>query len=383
MDRSTPPVSKRNSTPQLMIILLLVAAIGAILFWRNRQSSAEDDLHGDSEHASLALGDTLRKTPEADRLPLLLKHANDPSPGLRYAAIDALGNDPSPRAIAAIEHAFTDSSSVVRQRALEVLPRLDRDRGLRLLLSGLRDEDNWIREAAVSQMKFFVGRQPKIVGRRAVPMLIQSLSDDSPSVPGIATSLLSKLTSNPWIIKFNSPKPDQKRIIGQWERWWKRDQGNWTTAEEYSNPPLILPTRTDPLPDVRITDIDHQAVSVPGSNGHIAMLNFWGTWCPPCQIETRDLKRLHTEYGKDRLDIIGIAVGEKNGEKGLRDWCKTKGLSYRQALATDAVQRAFGDIEEVPVSILIDRKGQIRYRWEGERDYATFHAAIERLLHEH
>jgi thiol-disulfide isomerase/thioredoxin len=271
---------------------------------------------------------------------------------------------------------------VVRQRALEVLPRLDKDRGLRLLLSGLRDEDSWIREAAISQMKFFVGRQPKIVGRRAAPMLIKSLADDSSSVPGIATSLLSKLTGNPWIIKFTSPKADKEKIIVQWEQWWKRDQGNWKTAEEYSNPPLILPTRMDPLPDVQITDIDHQAVSLPGSNGHIAMLNFWGTWCPPCQIETHDLKRLHAEYGKDRLDIIGVAVAEKNGEKGLRDWCKTKGLSYRQALATDAVKKAFGDIEEVPVSILIDRKGKIRYRWEGERDYGTFHAAIERLLHE-
>ena len=55
-------------------------------------------------------------------------------------------------------------------------------------------------------------------------------------------------------------------------------------------------------------------------------------------------------------------------------------MAYRQALATNAVLEAFDDIEEVPVSILLDGNGQIRYRWEGERDFDTFRAAINHLL---
>ena len=46
------------------------------------------------------------------------------------------------------------------------------------------------------------------------------------------------------------------------------------------------------------------------------------------------------------------------------------------------VRGAFGDIEEVPVSFLIDAQGRIRNRWDGERDFSAFQSAIERLLRE-
>jgi peroxiredoxin len=382
MDSSNPPVLKQRPFPWLIVTLLFVTALGAAVLWRNKHSPSDDKLHGDSEGASLALGEALDKMPKADRLSFLLKDANDASPGLRYAAIDALGNQRNPQAVAAIESAFTDSSSVVRQRALEVLPPLDHDRGLRLLLSGLRDEDRWIREAAILQMKIFLGRKPEIVDRRAVPILIKTLDDDSPAVAGTATSLLSKLTGNPWTVRFKDPTGEKLEILERWRQWWKTEHNKWPAAGEYSAAALIMPARTDPAPDIQLTDIERQAIPMPGQSGHIMLLNFWGSWCAHCQLEMQGLKRLHDTYGKAGVDIIGIAVAETHGEKGVREFCKTQGIPYRQVMGTKSIQRAFGDIEEVPVSILIDRKGKVRYRWDGGRDYGTFRAAIERLLHE-
>jgi len=47
------------------------------------------------------------------------------------------------------------------------------------------------------------------------------------------------------------------------------------------------------------------------------------------------------------------------------------------------VLEAFGDIHEVPVSVMIDQRGRIRYRWDGERDFATFSVAAETAGRKH
>ena len=92
------------------------------------------------------------------------------------------------------------------------------------------------------------------------------------------------------------------------------------------------------------------------------------------------MKRLSTSFNRDKLEVIGIALSEQNGADGLRKWCSLHGVTYRQALATDAIREAFGHIDEVPVSILIDSEGKIVRRWEGERDFRTFNLAVKSCL---
>src|SRR5262249_27356219 len=151
---------------------------------------------------------------------------------------------------------------------------------------------------------------------------------------------------------------------------------------EYADVPPIRPARSDPAPSFDLPDVEGRPVRLADQRGRLTLLNFWGTWCPPCQQEIPDLVRMDATYRAKGLDIVGIALSEKDGAAGLKRWCAAHGVTYRQALATHAVQEAFGDIHEVPVSVLIDAQGRIRYRWEGERDYATFQAAVERLLQE-
>jgi len=74
-------------------------------------------------------------------------------------------------------------------------------------------------------------------------------------------------------------------------------------------------------------------------------------------------------------------VAEKDADS-VRQYAREHGLTYALALATPHVLKAYGYIEDVPVTVLIDRQGNIRYRWEGDRDEATFSSAVERLLRE-
>jgi len=388
MDRSSnglrsapaPTKTERGRLLFLLAALFLLAGAAGIRMWmRHRPADTGDALHGNANEAAPALASLLAKTPPDQRAPLLLRYVQDPSLGLRYAAVDALGQEHTTAAADAIENAFADSSAAVRERAMEALPNIAPERGLRLLAAGLRDEDSVIREAAALQWMQWAEHAPEKV-RPAVPALIQSLSDSDPVVPVFASNVLRKLTGKPWRITKTMTAAQSEAVIKDWQSWWQHASANWKGAADFAAIAPIRPHRADPAPELHLQDLDGAPIDLDAQRGHVTLLNFWGTWCGPCQQEIPDLVRLDGAYRARKVDLIGIALNENSAED-LRQWCRAHGIRYRQAMATDAVQQAYG-LEGVPVSVLIDTQGRIRYRWQGPRDFDTFHKAIDRLLTE-
>lgn len=441
----TARVKKRGRRLRLavaLLVVLVITLIGSRL--AQRATASNDSLHGDSEEAPGALETALAAMPTNAREQYLLRSITDPSPGLRYAAVDALSSYKSAESVAAIEGAFRDSSSTVRQRALETLHVVDHERGLLLLLAGLRDEDTWIRQAAITQLATpeptavtpvaaYAGtsgaptlaasadRTPAtasaeraaratsavpaamaasagplkrkggstaphgrtlIADRRAVPMLIRALDDSDAVVDRYAVGLLAKLTGRGMTYRTSEGPAGKRRAIEDWKRWWAANAARYPAPPAFADVPPIRPTRSDPAPAFELHDTLDRTVRLSDQRGRVTLINFWGTWCPPCKVELPGLERLHERYGTRGLTVIGAAVGESNGSAGLRSWCAEHGLKYTQCLSTPELQEAYGKIEEVPVSVLIDKRGQVRYRWEGERDFSTFEAAVTRLLAE-
>ncbi len=355
---------------------LLMIAIALLIRWQ--AIPAEDPLRGDAEDTSVALAKTLAPLSDSARISELRRFAADPSPGLRFNAIDTLSERKDPALADVLEQAYTDSSSIVRQKIIETLPDSSPARGLRLLMSGLRDEDMWIREAAIQQLKSRLRSRKSIVDRRIVPALIATLDDPDSTVPFMATSVLASLTGNHWQYKSSASLTEKQAIKQHWKQWWQTAQQKWPTTPELAQATAIQPTRRDPSPDFHLTDLDGKMLSREGQHQRLTLLNFWGTWCPPCQGEVPDLVRIDQDLRGKGVDVIGVALSEDSGDS-LRHWCTVHHVTYRQTLAQDRVLKDFGDIHEVPVSILIDGQGQVRRRWEGERDYRTFRAAIENI----
>ena len=405
-NRATRPNGEqlKRKRPDILIAVLLVCAAvfiaRQVMGWK---SPPRDELHGNVEDAPIAMDIALGKMPANYRLPFLLRSVQDESPGLRYAAVDALGKYDSNASIAAIENAFQDSSSVVRQRAVETLHVVNHERGEALLLSALRDEDSWIREAAITQLNRHpdhVAQRARpaassrsgierhgesgalVADRRAVPMLIRALDDDDDVITRQSVALLSHLTDHHAIYKTVQGEQGKRRVLADWKSWWTSHSSQYPAPPALVDARPIRPMRADPAPDFALKDTSGHWLRLAANRGRVTLLNFWGTWCPPCRLELRGLERLHRSYAPRGLDVIGLAVAEKDGAVGLQNWCAQHNVTYRQFLATNEVQEMFGDIHEVPVSVLIDKQSRIRYRWEGERDYGTFQAAVERLLAE-
>lgn len=195
-----------------------------------------------------------------------------------------------------------------------------------------------------------------------------------------SSGALRAITRKPWILRKRDSPETRQANVDKWKSWWASAERSRPAPSLLQSVAPIHPERRDPAPPFELPDIDGRAINLAGQRGRITLLNFSGTWCPPCQIEIPDMVRIDAAYRSKGVDVVGIALSETGGASGLRKWCKAHSVAYRQALATDSILHAFGDIHEVPVSVLIDANGQIRRRWEGERDFSTFAGALDDVL---
>src|SRR5258705_18259 len=60
-------------------------------------------------------------------------------------------------------------------------------------------------------------------------------------------------------------------------------------------------------PEFKLDGLDGKPLTLAGSRGKVVLLNFWATWCGPCQAEIPDLIALQQKY-KDQLQIIGLEL---------------------------------------------------------------------------
>lgn len=362
---------------RVIVLGALLVALGAIALYRlipRGPEPLEARLRGDADEVVAALDQALEPLGEPERMAMLLRYAGDPSPNLRYAAIDALGSMTGGVAADAVLAAFEDSSSAVRQRAVEVMHKLDPERGYDLLLRALRDEDDWIREAAAMQLMLFL-RDPDRDPTRAYPSLIAAMRPSDVVVTRTAVHTLSKATGKPWRMRAGMTDQERDAVLAKWRAWWASQQ----SSQAAMLPDPVRPSRRDRSPDFHIRDLDGRTHSRASMRGKITLLHFYATWCGPCDHEVRGLAELERRYAPDGVAMIGIAL-KPHDAATVRKWCAERNVRFPQALADSRTLESFGHIHEVPVSVLLDRGGDIRYRWEGEREASTFEAALKRLI---
>ena len=112
--------------------------------------------------------------------------------------------------------------------------------------------------------------------------------------------------------------------------------------------------------------------------GKALILNFWGTWCPPCRRELPDLKKIYAEYAPRGLEIIGLAVNDHPDK--VRSFARQLGLDWVMLIANRESVAAYRIGTGVPVSIFIDRNGNEVTRAIGARDYNYFKTQIEKII---
>jgi cytochrome c biogenesis protein CcmG/thiol:disulfide interchange protein DsbE len=110
---------------------------------------------------------------------------------------------------------------------------------------------------------------------------------------------------------------------------------------------------------VQLTDLDGNPIHVADLRGRPVWINFWASWCPPCQAETPTLRDVYNAHASDGLALVAISVQETTVDD-VRAYAQRYQLPFTVGFdATSAIfhtYRAYG----LPTQIFLDRDGVIR-----------------------
>jgi thiol-disulfide isomerase/thioredoxin len=100
--------------------------------------------------------------------------------------------------------------------------------------------------------------------------------------------------------------------------------------------------------------------------GKVVLVNFWATWCQPCQMEIPWLIEFNEKYGPKGLVILGVAMDDE-GKKVVGPYVQDKrfdvnghpeGMNYKIVLGSDNIADKFGGLIGLPTSYLYGRDGK-------------------------
>jgi thiol-disulfide isomerase/thioredoxin len=109
------------------------------------------------------------------------------------------------------------------------------------------------------------------------------------------------------------------------------------------------------LPDIELTDLDGETLSLESLAGRPVLVEFWATWCPPCRETLRWLGTLRERHG-EKVEILALAI--ESDESAVRQVEADLQAPYRFVMGSPAIARSFGDVSAVPTLYLFDADGR-------------------------
>lgn len=156
-----------------------------------------------------------------------------------------------------------------------------------------------------------------------------------------------------------------------------------TASLATSAAPSGLPTN-HPLnkqaPDFALTGLNGQMLRLSGFRGKVVLLNFWATWCAPCQAEMPVFAAWQHRDAPRGFQVIGISMDDDAAS--ARRLVERLKLNYPSALGDAQLAARYGGVLGLPLTFLIDRNGLVRARYQGETDVKTIESRVNALLAE-
>jgi thiol-disulfide isomerase/thioredoxin len=158
---------------------------------------------------------------------------------------------------------------------------------------------------------------------------------------------------------------------------------NWFKASAQENGASKGPLPT--APDATFKDLDGKDVTLASLKGKVVVLNFWATWCEPCQIEIPWMIEFQKKYADKGFTILGAAMDEEGAsvvapylqkEKFDVDGQKLS-INYPIVLGSDEIGDKFGGILGLPTSYVITRDGKISKHIMGLVNHDDLENAIQ------
>jgi len=135
----------------------------------------------------------------------------------------------------------------------------------------------------------------------------------------------------------------------------------------YRVPPFSLPGFPDSKP-----------ISLADFQGKAVLINFWASWCPPCQSETPDLVKAFAKYG-DKVQFVGVNLSSQDSLQDVTAFIKKYGVEYPVVLDTKGTVAQQFQTMAIPTSFFVNREGIIVERYVGAITPQVLEADLQKI----
>jgi len=133
-----------------------------------------------------------------------------------------------------------------------------------------------------------------------------------------------------------------------------------------------------------VTFVSIQGERIPAAalRGRVVIVNFWATDCVICLKEMPEMARTYERYRGRGLEFVAVAMRHDPPNRVI-DYAGRNQLPFKVALDVKGeLATAFGSVQFTPTTFVIDRRGKIVARLQGEPDFAKLRALLEEKLGE-
>jgi len=113
-------------------------------------------------------------------------------------------------------------------------------------------------------------------------------------------------------------------------------------------------------PEFTLTDANGSKVKLADYRGKVVLLNFWATWCGPCQVEIPWFQDFEKQYKSRGFEVLGVSMDE-DGWSAVKPYIAEHKLNYRVLLGDDSVSQLYGGLDALPTTFIIDRDGKFAF----------------------